>query len=127
MSFLGGIGLADGDDDAAERQDLIDPSEDWQRRANIRQAAREAYIQLYQLLKVFNEHYMAVPGFCMVIFNKANMSTSTALQRWPGESLERDKILENGLDLALWWDKKERTSGYQDRVAAFYVLVNTSG
>ena len=34
-----GIGLVDGDDDAAA-------SEDWQRRANIRQAAREAYIQL---------------------------------------------------------------------------------
>ena len=41
-----GIGLIDGDDDAAERQDLIDPSEEWQRRANIRQAAREAYVQL---------------------------------------------------------------------------------
>ena len=40
------IGLVDGDDDAAERQDLIDPSDDWQRRANIRQAAREAYVQL---------------------------------------------------------------------------------
>lgn len=41
-----GIGLIDGDDDAAERQDLIEPSEEWQRRANIRQAAREAYVQL---------------------------------------------------------------------------------
>ena len=41
-----GIGLAEGDDDTAERQDLINPSEDWQRRASIRQAAREAYIQL---------------------------------------------------------------------------------
>ena len=40
------MGLADGEDETAERQQMISHSDDWQRRSDIRHAAREAYVKL---------------------------------------------------------------------------------